>query len=768
MNFIEIVFDKIESMNKSKFCLNDLAKYTGLQYGFDKKTLAQALKTLVKDGKLKEHKGGYYSINRARELKKCTILGTSKDYVFAREVGANGDNDIFISEANLNDACHGDTVMVEIGVSGKDRKYKRELPLIAKEKREGRVVEILQRGFEVVVGLLTINENGVALVFPDDRRFTDSVFVAPTDLNGATTNTKVVLEILDYPSRLKMARGRVREVLGDPGDAKVTTLSIIRSFNLFEEFPEDVEKEAKAVSRPTKFEKLDDRKDYRDELIITIDGEDARDFDDAISLKKVGDLYNLGVYIADVSHYVKEGSKLDAEAFKRGTSVYFPDHVLPMLPVELSNGICSLNPNEDRLCLAVEMVLNNAGKVIDYEIHKGVMNSSYRMTYTKVTKILNGDKELSKEYEKIVPMLFIMQELAKILIERRDTAGELDFDIPEPVIKLDDDGNVIDVYKKPREMSDRIIEQFMVLTNEIVARHFDKLELPFVYRVHETPTPLKTQRFKAFASSLGLKFTSQKDEVTPRDFQILLKKSKNEDYSTALSKVMLRSMQKARYDTENLGHFGLALKNYCHFTSPIRRYPDLSIHRIITAYLDGTLTEKKIREFEEFVESSAERSSTMERRAEEAERTVDEQKETEYMQTKIGEVFNGIISGVTENGIYVELDNTIEGFISTARLPVGKYEYDENHYLLKGVGQTYRIGDKIEIRVVSTDIALRRIDFELSSFHREVSEEELTKKNRGESKFSDTVSSKGKTKNTLKNLKSTKKNFKRKIIKRKR
>ena len=260
MNFIEIVYDKIENMNKPKFCLNDLAKYTGLQYGFDKRTLAQTIKGLVKEGKLKEHKGGYYSINRARELKKCTILGTSKDYAFARELGSNGDNDIFIAEANLNDACHGDTVMVEVGVSDKDRKYRRELPLVAKEKREGRVIEILQRGFEVVVGVLSIDDNGVALVLPDDRRFSDSVFVAPSDLNGAKTNTKVVLDILDYPSRLKMARGRVREILGDPNDVKVTTLSIIRSFNLFEEFPEDVVNEAKMVCKPVKFEKLDDRK----------------------------------------------------------------------------------------------------------------------------------------------------------------------------------------------------------------------------------------------------------------------------------------------------------------------------------------------------------------------------------------------------------------------------------------------------------------------------------------------------------------------------
>lgn len=725
MNFIDTIYKKILDMNKDKFKLEDIANFTGLKYGFDYKTLSKAIKELVKLGKIKELKGNSFLVNRDFYTVKCTILGTSKDYAFAREIGASKDDDIFISQANLNDACHGDTVIVQVGVFGKERKYRKELPQAFRGKREGKVLEILKRGYEVVVGILSINQNGIATVLPDDRRFTDSIFVAPNDLNGATNNTKVVLDILDYPSKLKMARGRVREILGDPSDAKVTTLSIIRSFNLFEEFPKEVLKEAQKVNIPIEKENLDGRKDYRDRLIITIDGEDAKDFDDAISLTKQDDIYYLGVYIADVSHYVKENSKLDEEAFKRGTSVYFPDHVLPMLPEVLSNGICSLNPNEDRFTLAVEMTINGNGKVVDYEIHKGIIKSSFRMTYTKVTKILNGDKALSKEYEKIVPMLFQMQELAKILITRRENAGELDFDIPEPVIKLDNSGEVIDVYKKPREMADRIIEQFMVLTNEVVAKHFDSLNLPFVYRIHEIPTTEKVQKFRTFANSLGLKFTAQGKEPKPKDFQVLLKNSKGKDYSTALSKVMLRSMQKARYESENLGHFGLALKDYCHFTSPIRRYPDLSIHRIISAYLENSLTDKKISEFQDFVQRSAERSSTMERQAEEAERTVDAQKETEYMQTKIGEVFDGTISGVTENGIYVELDNTIEGFINISRLPKGKYDYDENHYLIRGVGKTYRIGDKIQIRVVSTDIALRRIDFELANFHRDISDNAL-------------------------------------------
>ncbi len=736
-------------MKKRKFSVNDVAKATGLEYGFDKRTLVKTLDGLVKVGKLSKLKNGDYMLENTTKLVKCTLMGTSKDYAFARPTSGEKDKDIFISVANLNDACHGDTVMVEVGISGKDRKYRRNLPLVATGKEEGRVAQILKRGFEVVVGILSITDRGVATVLPDDRRFADSVFVAPTDVNGAPSGSKVVLDIIDYPSNIKMARGRVREILGDPNDARVTTLSIIRSFNLIEEFPADVEAEAKAVSKPVSEENTTGRKDYRDKLIITIDGDDAKDFDDAISIEKDGDEYNLGVYIADVSHYVREGSKIDEEAFKRGTSVYFPDHVLPMLPVELSNGICSLNPNEDRFVLAVEMRVNTAGKILSYEIHKGIIRSSYRMTYKKVTKILQGDKTLNAEYKDLAPMIFTMAELAKILITRRNNAGQLDFDIPEPEIILNDDGTVADVHKKPRELSDRIIEQFMVLTNEVVAKHFDDMKVPFVYRVHETPTTQKMSSFRAFAGSLGLKFSASGKQPSPKDFQVLLKQAQGQDYSTALSKVMLRSMQKARYETENLGHFGLALRDYCHFTSPIRRYPDLTIHRIISEIIEGGMTQKKLKFFENFVISSAEQSSTTERVAEEAERTVDAQKETEFMQTKIGEVFDGTISGVTPNGFFVELDNTIEGFVSVSRLPQGRYEYNESRYMLAGMGKVYKIGDKISIRVVSADVVLRHIDFELADFHREQTDIEENKKDfedfRRERKRNDFGERRGKT-----------------------
>ncbi len=718
MNFVETIYEKLKNIKKSKFSLVDAAKITGLEYGFDKKTLAKTLDMLAKEGKLVKLRNGFYALVKQAELLKCILLGTSKDYAFARPVLGEKGNDIFISAPNLNDACHGDTVMVEVGMQGADRKYRRDLPMPAKGKREGRVVQILERGFKVVVGVLSV-QNGTAIVRPDDVRFAGNVYVANEDLNGAETNTKVVLDILDYPSAIKMARGRVREILGDPNDARVTTLSIIRSYNLFEEFPEEVEAEAKKVAIDISKEDTSKRKDYRDKLIITIDGEDARDFDDAISVEKHGKNYKLGVYIADVSHYVRPHSKLDEEAFKRGTSVYFPDHVLPMLPTVLSNGICSLNPNEDRFSLAVEMTISPIGKILDYEIHKGIIKSAYRMTYTKVTKILEGDKELCREYKPLLPMLSLMAELAKILITKRNNAGQLDFDIAEPQIVLNDDGTVADIHRKPRELSDRIIEQFMVLTNEVVARHFSEMNAPFVYRVHETPTTEKLQKFRAFAGSLGLRFSTSGKTASPKDFQTILRQSEGQDYSSALSKVMLRSMQKARYEVENLGHFGLALENYCHFTSPIRRYPDLIIHRIISEIVEGKMTDKKLREYENFVISAAEQSSTTERNAEEAERAVDDQKATEWMQTKIGEEFEGAVSGIIPNGFFVELDNTVEGFVSINALPKAKYEYNEAQYALVGGGKIYKMGDRIKIRVLSTDIIERHINFELADFHRE-------------------------------------------------
>ena len=698
MNFIDKVYLTIKNSKKKIVTEQMLLKVIGLKTSFDMQALKSALNELVKKDKLIKTARGKYMLAEFSSFIRAKMSVTKQGYGFAMPEDPTQE-DIFIAERNLNGALHGDIVLVSV-----------ENPRYAKRKgdnRSGYVEKILERGYSKIVGLFTVN-NGASIVVPDDQRFADSIFISPANTLNAAPNTKVVVDILEYPSRVKMAVGKVTEVLGDAGNVKVTTLSIIRSFNLIEEFPKVVIDEAKAVAVPITPEERVGRKDYTKELVITIDGEDARDFDDAISLKKKDGKYYLQVHIADVSHYVKEGGKIDQEAFKRGTSVYFPDHVLPMLPVELSNDMCSLNPNVDRLAMSVEIIFDDKANILNYNICKGIIHSSYRMTYTAVTKILNGDQETCKEYAKIVPMIQDMAELAKLLINRRDKAGQLDFDIAETQVVVDENYNTIDIVRKPRELSHRVIEQFMVITNEVVAKHFDQLKLPFVYRVHEDPTPERVSAFISFVSGLGLKMNKA---ASPRDFQQLLIASKDQPYSSALSKIMLRSMQKARYAPENLGHFGLALKNYCHFTSPIRRYPDLTIHRIISYFLENKLTDRKLNELFEFVEASSIQSSTTERNAEQAERAVDEQKKAEFMQDKIGNVYKAIVSGASDAGIYVELDNTVEGLIYAEKLPADRYVYDQKKFAFIGKKHTYRIGDSIIVKLDQVDIITRHIDF---------------------------------------------------------
>ena len=706
MNFLDNVYLAIKNSKKKIVTEQLLQKTMRLNNGFDMQALKTALNDLVKQDKIVRTARGKYMLAQYSSFVRAKMILTKQGYGFARP--ENGEQeDIFIAERNLNGALHGDTVLVSMQNTQFNRGHK--------ENRSGYVEKIIERGYSQIVGLLTIN-NGAHLVVPDDQRFADSIFIAPTQTMNAPHNSKVVVKILEYPTRTKMAVGKVTEVLGDAGNVKVTTLAIIRSFNLIEEFPKAVVDEARAVAQPITPEERVGRKDYTKELVITIDGEDARDFDDAISLKKKYGKYYLQVHIADVSHYVKEGGKIDQEAFKRGTSVYFPDHVLPMLPVELSNDMCSLNPNVDRLAMSVEMIFDSDANILNYNICKGIIHSSYRMTYTNVTKILNGEKEVCKQYAKIVPMIQDMAELAEKLIARRDKAGQLDFDIAETQVVVDENYNTIDIIKKPRELSHRVIEQFMVITNEVVAKHFDQLNLPFVYRVHEDPTPEKVSAFVSFASGLGLKMNKA---ASPKDFQSLLLQSKDQTYSSALSKIMLRSMQKARYAPENLGHFGLALKNYCHFTSPIRRYPDLTIHRIISYFLEGKLTDRKLRELLEFVEAASLQSSTTERNAEQAERAVDDQKKAEFMQDKIGNVYRAVVSGVSDSGVFVELDNTVEGLIYTEKLPTDRYIYDQKKFAMIGKRHSYRIGDALIVKLDQVDIVTRHIDFVLANAQEE-------------------------------------------------
>lgn len=706
MTFKEKILSIISSTRQKILSFDQIASSLGLVSGFDKQALAGALNDLVREEKLVFSKRNKYMLPENSGAVKAKLIANPNGYAFARPVG--GGDDIFVAERDLNGATQGDTVLVKVENKPRVKNYRQKGSKIS--KKQGQVIKILERGYQTIVGTFTLTAGG-GIVVPDDSRFADSIFVAAGKTMGASGNTKVVLRITEYPSRTRMAQGEVIEVLGDPNSYKVTTLSVIRSFGLIEEFPKAALDEADSVNIPVQEQEIKKRRDFRNDLVITIDGEDARDFDDAISLKMKGDHYVLSVHIADVSHYVKANGELDKEAFRRGTSVYFPDYVLPMLPKVLSNGICSLNPNEDRLCLSVIMEFDKEGDIVDYQICEGVIRSAYRMTYTKVTKIFDGDKELKQEYAKIVPMLDKMAELSKLLLKRRDNAGQLDFDLPEAQINVNEEGAITEIIKKPRNLSDRLIEQFMVVTNEVVARHCDKMGLPFVYRVHEYPTPERIKAFKEFIASFNLKLEGGNEGYSPKTFQKLLNQIKDTSYSIPISKVMLRSMQKARYSPENLGHFGLALKDYCHFTSPIRRYPDLIIHRIIKLMLHGELTEGKIKTLNQVVAEASDQASLTERNADEAERAVDDLKKAEWMANKIGEVYEGNVSSVTESGIFVELDNTIEGFVYKEYLPSDHYIFDEPRCQLVGKHNRFMIGDRLTIKVLQVDVNTRHIDF---------------------------------------------------------
>ena len=503
------------------------------------------------------------------------------------------------------------------------------------------------------------------------------------------------------------------EVLGPNNNNPLTdVLSIVRSYELIEEFPQVVIDEAEKVSKLDVNKALAGRTDFRNTLCITIDGDDSKDFDDAVSLSVENGNYVLGVHIADVGEYVKLGSELDKEAFSRGTSVYFPNLVLPMLPQVISNGCCSLVENEDRLTLSCVMMVDKNGKVLNHKICESVIKSRNRMTYNNVTKILEGDEELNKKYEHLVPMLKNMSELCLILEKRRKDCGSLDFDIPEPKVVVDPQSlEIIDLVKRPRTISERMIETFMVLANETVAEHFEKLKIPFVYRVHECPTNEKIEAFNEFIKPLGLKIDNV--DVEPKDLQEFLVKLDGNPMKEVINKVLLRAMQKAKYSPDCLGHYGLALTYYYHFTSPIRRYPDLTIHRIIKKYLRNQLDENEIKKLKSFVLSSSNQSSTTEVNAEKAERDVDDYFKARWMKNKIGEKYQGVISGVMSFGLFVELDNTVEGFVPVESLEGSGFVYNEKQLKLSNGNASYRIGDSVSVKVVSVNLAEKRVNFSI-------------------------------------------------------
>ncbi len=668
----------------------------------EREALAQVLDALVLEGKIECSKRGKYSKAESKFLTGA-FIGNTRGFGFVSVEGE--EEDIFIPESQINGAIHGDTVQVAL-TPGKVEDGKR---------REGAIVKILQRGMTQLVGTFQKSKN-FGFVIPDDGKLGQDIFIPIEHSKGAVDGHKVVVEITDYGSVRKKPEGKVIEIIGHINDPGTDIMSIVKGYDLPVEFPDKVLNQAERVAKPVSTADMAGRMDIRDWQMVTIDGEDAKDLDDAITLTKEGENFCLGVHIADVTNYVQEHSALDVEALERGTSVYLVDRVLPMLPHVLSNGICSLNQGEDRLALSCIMTIDPKGNVIDHKIAETVVCVDRRMSYTSVRKILKDKDEAErKEYEALVPMFERMEELASILREKRKKRGSIDFDLPETKIILDREGHPLEIKPYERNVATKIIEDFMLIANETVAQDFFWQEIPFVYRTHDVPDPEKIHKLSLFIHNFGYTMRIGQEEIHPKELQKLLEKIEDTPEEPLISRLTLRSMKQAKYAPECTGHFGLATQYYCHFTSPIRRYPDLQIHRIIKETLRGKMTEKRLAHYEGILSEVAAQSSKRERRAEEAERETDKLKKVEYMSGRIGQMFEGVISGVTAWGMYVELPNTVEGMVHVTNLRDDYYHYDEAAYELTGeaTGKRYKLGQKIQVVVADTDKMTRTIDFVL-------------------------------------------------------
>ncbi|MCR4584493.1 MAG: ribonuclease R [Lachnospiraceae bacterium] len=613
------------------------------------------------------------------------------------------DEDIFVSHGNMAGGFHKDTVLVEL----LDKRHGHRM--------EGAVRKVLAHEITTVCGTYSRSAD-FGFVVPDLQKIADDIYIAGGDDLKAADGDKVVCRIKNYGGEGKSPEGVITEILGRGGDPHADITSVIRQYELPEAFADEVKEEAQKVPDSVGKKDIKGRVDLRKVKMVTIDGEDSKDLDDAVSLEVKGKDYILGVHIADVSHYVKEGGILDKEALKRGTSVYLADRVIPMLPVELSNGICSLNEGVDRLAMSCIMRISKSGIIRDYEICESVINVDRRMTYTAVAGIIDkNDAALKKKYKDLVPMFESMKELAAALKKMRSRRGSIDFDLPESKIELDENGFVKDIHPYERNSATSMIEQFMLSANECVAAHSLTQELPFLYRVHETPDPDRMRDLMELLRSFGYHMKGDAEHITPKEIQKLLAGIAGRDEEDLIRTLALRSMKQARYDTECLGHFGLAVKEYTHFTSPIRRYPDLQIHRILKEEIRGKLSDKRIKHYEKILEKVAKQSSDRERRAVEAERDTDKLMMASFMADKKGEVYEGVISGVTGWGLYVQLPNTVEGLVHISRIEGDDFDYSEKEYSLIGrySGKRYRLGEKVKVKVDVVDLLLRTIDFRL-------------------------------------------------------
>ena len=691
----EEILELLKDEKYTKRKINELAAFFHMVSTDEYITFIKLMNSMEDEGLIIRNKLNEYYLIDQLNFYSGTLELNKKGFAFVR---VDEDREFYIHETNMKDAYDKDIVLIE------------KIPSRG-AREEGRVVRVIKRGQMRYVGEIKKGKRDY-YVEVDDSKFKKPIFVDHAHMHGAVVGHKVVVEIKTFKPQVK---GNIVKIIGHKNDPGIDILSVVHAHDVDIEFPKDVYEQIESISDEIDQIDIENRVDLRNEVIVTIDGDDAKDLDDAISLKKLDNgHYQLGVHIADVSYYVKEGSPLDKEAIKRGTSIYLVDRVIPMLPHKLSNGICSLNPQVDRYAISCIMEINQEGNVVSHDIMPTVIHSSYRMTYNNVNKILDGDFALQQEYKDVVDLFFLMQELAQILRKKRDAKGAIDFDVNEAKVIVDKKGKPIDVVLRVRGYSDKIIEEFMLCANETVAEHFKWLDLPFIYRVHEHPKLKKLQQFVSIVKPLGYQIKGSLENVYPNELSAIIEASKDTEEHTIIATLLLRCMQKARYDEQCLGHFGLADDYYTHFTSPIRRYPDLLVHRLIRTYLFEQRMDQ-VSHFQEVIPYLAEQSSNREREAIDIEREVDDMKMAEYMSDHIGEEYEGMISSVTQFGFFVELPNTIDGLVHITELRDDYYHYDEKNLMLVGemTGRTYKLSDKVKIRVLSCNKKERTIDFEL-------------------------------------------------------
>ena len=664
----------------------------------------RSLKTLVDRGALIETRGRHFGVPELMDLAAGRITVHPNGFGFVKtdhpldEVAG----DVYVAGHNLHEAMHGDRVLVRVERRGRDG------------RAEGRIVRILERSAATTVGRYDRDERGLQYVTPFDKRLLMEVQIPAGDERGAASGQMVVVEILRWPIQGRPALGRVVEIIGDLETPGVDTQIIIRKHAIPDRHSEESIAEAKRLGVEIDPRDIEGRTDFRGDLVVTIDGEHARDFDDAVSVEQLPNgNYLLKVHIADVAHYVHAGSALDREAAERGTSVYFPERAVHMFPEELATGLCSLRPNVDRLCQSCVMEIDRRGRVVDASLHDGVMISRARMTYTEVHGILDGDKALRRRYAALVPHFERMRDLFEILNQRRVRRGSIDFDLPEANIVLDAEGQIENILVAERNVAHRIIEEFMLVANETVAEFLDVNDVPTMYRVHEAPDSLKVEQFEEFITTLGYSIAAPLNAVKPRHFQKLVEKLRGKPEERPIAALMLRTMQKARYDTASLGHFGLAADDYTHFTSPIRRYPDLIVHRTLREYRHGRLTPQLHEERVEELPEVARHCSEMERRADEAEYELVAWKKVRFMADKVGEEYDGFITGVAPFGLFVQLvEHYVEGLVHISSLADDYYRYLERVHQLRGENthRVFRLGDAIRVQVVRVDQERRQVD----------------------------------------------------------